>query len=100
MASELLRLRRFFPKRASSSSVIRRNGTIEEATADMVLRENDVVAVAGRREVLVGVIGQGAKVMAAVGAREPLANVTSGVAIEVDDPELLNVPSRGRRRLL
>ncbi len=32
---------------------IRRNGTIEEATADTVLREGDVVAVAGAREVLV-----------------------------------------------
>ena len=27
---------------------VRRNGTIEEATADTVLREGDVVAVAGR----------------------------------------------------
>ena len=32
---------------------IRRNGTIEEATADTVLREGDVVAVAGPRDVLV-----------------------------------------------
>ena len=32
---------------------IRRNGTIEEATADTVLREGDVVAVAGARDVLV-----------------------------------------------
>jgi len=54
---------------------IRRNGIIEEAAADTVLRENDVVAVAGRREVLVGVIGQGAQ--------------------EVEDPELLNVPVEG-----
>jgi putative transport protein len=41
----------------------------------MVLRDNDVVAVAGKREVLVGVIGQG--------------------ALEVEDPELLNVPVEG-----
>ena len=54
---------------------VRRNGTIEEATADMVLQENDVVAVAGRRDVLVSVIGQGAE--------------------EVEDPELLNVPIEG-----
>ena len=54
---------------------VRRNGTIEEATADTVLREDDVVAVAGRRDVLVDVIGQGAE--------------------EVDDPELLNVPIEG-----
>ena len=32
---------------------IRRNGKIEEATADTVLQEGDVVAVAGAREVLV-----------------------------------------------
>jgi putative transport protein len=54
---------------------IRRNGTIEEATADTVLREGDVVAVAGAREVLVKVIGEGAK--------------------EIEDPELLNVPVEG-----
>jgi len=54
---------------------VRRNGVIEEATADTVLREGDVVAVAGAREVLVRVIGEGAK--------------------EVDDPQLLNVPVEG-----
>jgi putative transport protein len=54
---------------------IRHNGAIEEATADSVLHENDVVAVAGRREVLVDVIGQGAQ--------------------EVEDPELLSVPVEG-----
>jgi putative transport protein len=56
-------------------SRIRRNGVIEDATADTVLREGDVVAVAGTREVLVKVIGEAAK--------------------EVDDPELLNVPVEG-----
>lgn len=54
---------------------VRRNGAIEDATADMILQENDVVALAGRREVLVSVIGQGAE--------------------EVEDPELLNVPIEG-----
>jgi len=54
---------------------IRRNGTIEEATADTVLQEGDVVAVAGARDVLVKLIGEGAK--------------------EVEDPELLNVPVAG-----
>jgi putative transport protein len=73
---------------------IRRNGLIEDATADTVLRAGDVVAVAGPRETLVSIIGERAKVMAA-GVREPLANVTSGVAIEVDDPELLNMPIEG-----
>jgi len=54
---------------------LRRGGTIEEATADTVLRADDVVAVAGSREVLLRLIGEGAK--------------------EVDDPELLNVPVEG-----
>jgi len=54
---------------------VRRGGTIEEATADTVLRADDVVAVAGAREVLLRLIGEGAK--------------------EVDDPELMNVPVEG-----
>jgi len=54
---------------------IRRDQTIEEATADTVLREGDVVAVAGARDVLVSVLG---------------ANAT-----EVEDPELLAVPVEG-----
>jgi len=54
---------------------LRRNGTIEEATADTVLREGDVLAVAGSREVLVQVVGAS--------------------ATEVEDPELLAVPVEG-----
>jgi len=54
---------------------IRRNGTIEEATADTVLREGDVLAIAGARDVLVKLVGEGAK--------------------EIEDPELLNVPVAG-----
>ena len=54
---------------------VRRNGVIEEASADTVLREGDVLAVAGARDVLVRLVGEGAK--------------------EVDDPELLNVPVEG-----
>jgi putative transport protein len=53
----------------------RSNGTIEDATADSVIREGDVLAVVGAREVLVKVIGENAQ--------------------EVDDPELLNVPIEG-----
>ena len=53
----------------------RANGTIEDAAADTVIREGDIVAVAGAREVLVKVIGEAAQ--------------------EVDDPELLNVPVEG-----
>ncbi|HEU5188573.1 MAG TPA: aspartate-alanine antiporter [Methylomirabilota bacterium] len=53
----------------------RANGTIEDAAADTVIREGDIVAIAGAREVLVKVIGEAAQ--------------------EVDDPELLNVPVEG-----
>ena len=74
---------------------LRRNGVIEEATADTVLREGDVVAVVGAREALVNIIGERAKAVAAAGSREVLAKVGSGVAIEVDDPELLSVPVEG-----
>jgi putative transport protein len=54
---------------------IRHNGTIEEATADTVLQEGDVVAVAGTRDIILKLVGDGAK--------------------EVDDPELLSVPIEG-----
>jgi len=54
---------------------IRRNGKIEEAGADTVLHEGDVVAVAGARDVLVKVLGE--------------------QATEVEDPELLAVPVEG-----
>ena len=74
---------------------IRRNGVIEEATAETVLREGDVVAVAGAREALVSIIGERAKMVAVAGGREALADVTRGVSIEVDDPELLSVPVEG-----
>ncbi len=53
---------------------LRRNGKIEEATADTVLQEGDVVAVTGAREVLVKVLGE---------------------AVEVEDRELLAVPVEG-----
>jgi putative transport protein len=54
---------------------IRRDGKVEDATADTVIREGDVLAVAGAREVLLKVIGAGAQ--------------------EVEDPELLSVPVEG-----
>lgn len=54
---------------------LRRDGRIEEATADTVLHAGDIVAVAGPREVLVQVLGPAAR--------------------EVEDPELLNVPIEG-----
>jgi putative transport protein len=51
------------------------DGTIEDATADTVIRDGDVLGIVGPREVLVKVIGERAQ--------------------EVDDPELLNVPVEG-----
>src|SRR5438046_2773414 len=54
---------------------IRRGGEIMDATADIVLKEGDVVAVAGEREVLVNILG--------------------AAAVEVEDRELLAVPVEG-----
>lgn len=54
---------------------IRRGGQIIDATADMVIEAGDVLAVAGRRDVLVSLVGAGAQ--------------------EVDDRELLAVPVQG-----
>jgi putative transport protein len=54
---------------------IRRDGKIIDATADTVIHPGDVVAVAGRRDVLVNLIGT--------------------AAAEVDDRELLAVPIEG-----
>ena len=54
---------------------IRRDGKIEEATAETVLRAGDIVAVAGSRAVLVDVLGKSAQ--------------------EVEDAELLSVPAEG-----
>jgi putative transport protein len=54
---------------------IRQNGQIKDATADTVIHAGDIVAVAGRRDVLVRLIGEQAE--------------------EVDDRELLAVPIEG-----
>ena len=54
---------------------IRRKGEIMDATPHTVLAEGDIVAVAGRREVLVDVLEKAAE--------------------EVEDPELLAVPMEG-----
>lgn len=54
---------------------IRRDGRIIEAGLDTVIQAGDIVAVAGRRDVLVGVIG--------------------ATAEEVEDRELLSVPAEG-----
>jgi putative transport protein len=73
---------------------VRRNGVIEEAAADTVLRGGDVVAVAGAREAMLNIIGERVK-MAAIGSgRESVVNMSS-IPAEVDDPELLSVPVEG-----
>jgi putative transport protein len=54
---------------------VRRDGQVLDATADTVIRAGDIVAVAGRREVLVNLVGSAAD--------------------EVDDRELLAVPVEG-----
>jgi putative transport protein len=54
---------------------IRRDGKIIDATADTVIEAGDVVVVAGRRDVLVSVVG--------------------AAAVEVDDRELLAMPVEG-----
>ena len=53
----------------------RRNGTIQEATAETTLQAGDIVALVGPRDVLVDVLGREAE--------------------EINDPELLNVPAEG-----
>ena len=72
---------------------IRRNGVLQDAAADTVLREADVVAVSGTREALTRIIGERAKLAAASGAGQTFT--ADEVAIEVDDPELLSVPVEG-----
>jgi putative transport protein len=64
-----------FPQARIFVERIRRGGKIIEATADTVIKPGDIVAVAGRRDVLVEILGQNAE--------------------EVDDPELLAVPTEG-----
>jgi len=54
---------------------IRRGSEVMDATSDVVLREGDVVAVAGEREVLVNTLG--------------------AAAVEVEDRELLAMPVEG-----
>jgi putative transport protein len=74
---------------------IRHNGVIEDATADTVLQEGDVVAVAGAREVLLKIIGERVKMAAAVGAQDTRVTTAGDGHLEVDDPELLSVPVEG-----
>jgi putative transport protein len=77
--------------------VRRANGAIEDATADTVLHERDVVAVVGEREVLVKVLGSGVRetVAAGVGARGGLLVDDLPTPREVNDAELLSMPVTG-----
>jgi putative transport protein len=72
---------------------VRHNGVIADATADTVLQEGDVVAVAGARDVLVNVLGQGRQLAAVSGGHD--APVTIEGAKEIEDPELLHMPIEG-----
>jgi putative transport protein len=74
---------------------LRREGVIQEATADTVLRGGDVVAVAGPREALVSILGERAKMAAVAGGRDTQITVSGDGPREVDDPELLSVPVEG-----
>jgi putative transport protein len=64
---------------------IRRGDTIMDATTDTVFSEGDVVAVAGRREVLVNLIGSTAE---EVNDRELLAVPVEGVDVYVTNKEV------------
>lgn len=74
--------------------VRRVDGTIEEATAETVLHERDVVAVAGPRDVLVKVLGGGARVAALAGGADE-EQEEYPTPKEVDDHELLSVSVEG-----
>jgi len=74
---------------------MRRNGVIQEATADTVLREGDLVAVAGSREALVRISGERTRLAAVAGARQAPLDIVREGSLEVDDPELLSVPVEG-----
>jgi len=73
---------------------LRRNGVIQEATADTVLRQGDVVAVAGPREALLNLVGERAKMVAVAGSQPATVNASSE-PFEINDPELLSVPVEG-----
>jgi putative transport protein len=65
----------FLPEERVFVEHLRRGGKMLDATADTVIQAGDVLAIAGRRDVLVNLIGQAAQ--------------------EVDDREMLSVPIEG-----
>jgi putative transport protein len=66
---------RLVPEQRVFIQRIRRGADIREATSDTVIQSGDIVAVAGRRDILTGLIGKAAE--------------------EVDDRDLLAVPIEG-----
>jgi putative transport protein len=79
---------------------IRRDGKIMEATADTVFKEGDIVALAGRREILVDIVGKAAE---EVEDSELLAVGLEGVDVyvtskEVDGKTLLEGATRPEAR--
>jgi putative transport protein len=70
------------------------DGTIEEATADTVLNPHDVVAVVGAREVIVKVLGGGARAAMTAGGGGDGEDVTV-TPKEINDPELLGMNVEG-----
>lgn len=66
---------RLFPEQRVYIQRIRRGGEVKDATSGSVIQAGDIVAVAGRRDVLVDLIGPAAE--------------------EVDDRELLAAPTEG-----
>jgi len=59
------------------------------------LQEGDVLAVAGAREALVGVVNERVRLVASVSGRQSISNPPDPTQVEIDDPELLNVPVEG-----
>jgi putative transport protein len=74
---------------------VRHDGTIHDATADTLLYEGDVVAVAGAREALVNILGERMKRAAAAAGGRDTTSTTTELPQEVDDRELLSVPVEG-----
>lgn len=75
---------------------LRRNNLIEEAGADTVLQQGDIVAIAGARDILVNFFGERAMAMAAgTSIRDVMPKEEPAIVLEVNDPELLNVPVEG-----
>lgn len=74
---------------------VRHKGEIHEATADTVIHEGDIVAVAGSREALMKIVAERVKATAVGSSRDTAVNVSSDGPLEIDDAELLTMPIEG-----